>query len=641
MCMKLWRACLLAVCLGMVIGPFNAARAAQTAPTLEPAEVEAFFDGLMAAQLESDHIPGATVAVVQNGEVILAQGYGYANLAERTPVAADRTLFRSGSISKLFVWTAVMQQVEAGKLDLNADVNTYLSAFQIPNTYPEPITLAHLMAHTPGFEEIGLGTFVRTADDLPSLEDHLAHNMPKRVRPPGVLSAYSNYGAALAGYIVSQVAGMPFEQYMDEKIFAPLRMTHSTFQQPLPSPLQADLATGYLYRGGKNEPRDFEYIPPAPAGALSTTATDMANFMIAHLQNGRFEDAHILQEETAVTMHEQSFTHDPRVSGFAHGFIESTLNGQRIIGHGGDTIYFHSELMLLPEQNAGLFVSYSGSASPLAVMNTQRAFMDHYFPAPVAPKAAPPANFADQAARVSGSYMAARGNQSTPEKLNALFSALTVQPGADDELVATLGAPAIFTWRYAQQEPLIYTSADTPPSIAGDLVFRTDTQGNVTQLFVQNNPTTAFLRMPWYAAPSFNFTLLGSAFFLFLTVLIGGLIAWRVNWRLRMLRTWGMTMAGWLAGLMSLLSIGFVFVLISIFSNPEIVFGLPPSVESLFLLPWVLALLALGMAICTVLAWRHRYWGWPRRLHYTLTTVAALGFVWFLAFWRLINIPIG
>jgi CubicO group peptidase (beta-lactamase class C family) len=615
----------------------------QPLPPLDAKEVEAFFDGLMAAQLEIHRIPGATVALVQNGEVLFAKGYGYTNLEERTPVVADRTLFRPGSVSKLFVWTAVMQLVEEGRLDLNADVNRYLTAFQIPATlrpaqgkaFPEPITLAHLMAHTAGFEEIGLGTFVRTAAEIPPLAEHLQRNMPARVRPPGVISAYSNYGVALAGHIVSQVAEMPFEQYVEERIFAPLQMDRSTFRQPLPPSLQADLATGYLLTGGQNEGRDFEYIPPAPAGSLSTTATDMANFMLAHLQNGRLGDARILQEATAQEMHQQHFTHDPRVNGFAHGFIESTLNGQHIIGHSGDTIYFHSGLMLLPDHQLGLFFSYNGSNGPFARMNTERAFMDHYFPAPLNQPTAS-ADFATQAARVTGTYAAARNNQSTPEKLNALFSSITVQPGTANELIATLGTPAFFTFRFTQQEPLVYTPAEIPPSTMGNLVFRADAQGNITHLFAQNNPTTAFLRVPWYAAPSFNLSLLGLCLLLFLTVLVGGPVAFWVNRQLKRPRSWGITLAGWMAGLLSLLSLAFVIVLMTVFSNPEIVYGLPPAVDFLFFLPWVIALLAAGMVIGTILTWAQRYWGWLRRLHYTLTTLAALAFVWFMVYWNLL-----
>jgi CubicO group peptidase (beta-lactamase class C family) len=624
--------------------PVYAAPAASVTPAplpqMDPAEVEPFFDGLLAAQMEIHRIPGAVVAVVQNGEVILAKGYGYADLESRTLVTPDHTLFRPGSITKLFVWTAVMQLVEQGRLDLNADVNSYLSDFQIPATFPEPITLAHLMAHTPGFEEIGLGTFVRTAEEVPTLPQFLTNNIPARVRPPGQLSAYSNYGTALAGYIVGEVAGVPFEQYVAENIFAPLQMTQSTLRQPLPEALAADMATGYLYSGGRNQPRGFEFVPPAPAGSMSASATDLARFMIAHLQLGRLGDARILQEETAQRMQRQHFTHDPRVNGFAHGFIESTLNGRRTIGHGGDTIYFHSGLLLLPEEQTGLYVSYNNSVGALAAMNTQRAFMDHYFPAPPPAETAPAPDFAAQAARVTGSYLPARQNYSTPERLNVLFSALNLQATSEEELVLSWGVPAFFTFRYAQQEPLVYRSIDLPPSILGDLVFRADAQGEVTHLLMQNNPTSTYLKAPWYATPGFNLTLLGIVLVVFLTVIVGGIVAFWLNRQLSRRRSRPEQLASWTAGGVSLLTLVLVIVLVSVFSNPEIVYGLPPFVENLFLLPWVIAGLALLMIIFCALAWVQGYWGWFRRLHYTVVTLAAVAFVWFLIYWKQLDIQL-
>ena len=123
----------------------------------DPVELEAFIDGMMAAHMPSRDIPAATIAVVKDGELFFAKGYGFADRENRTPVEADTTLFRIASISKLFTWTAVMQLAERGQLDLDADVNTYLKSFQIPATYPEPITMKHLLSHTPGFEEGALG----------------------------------------------------------------------------------------------------------------------------------------------------------------------------------------------------------------------------------------------------------------------------------------------------------------------------------------------------------------------------------------------------------------------------------------------------------------------------------------------------
>jgi CubicO group peptidase (beta-lactamase class C family) len=232
-----------------------------------------------------------------------------------------------------------MQLVERGQLDLDANINDYLTEFKIPDTYPEPITMKHLLTHTPGFEDGALGyLFVQSTDEIVPLSDSLKAHIPWRVRSPGTYSSYSNYGTALAGLIVADVSGMPFNEYIEKNILEPLGMENSTFREPLPDRLAENMATGYKRKKGVYEKDDFEIISNfGPAGALSSTAADMARFMIAHLQNGRYGDARILEEETAKQMHSQQYTLDPRLPGMAYGFYESRVNGQHIIGHGGDT----------------------------------------------------------------------------------------------------------------------------------------------------------------------------------------------------------------------------------------------------------------------------------------------------------------
>jgi len=623
------------------VQPLAAAPTAQAPLPLQAAEVEAFFDGLVTAQLEAYHVPGATVSVVQDGELLFAKGYGYADVAARVPVVADQTIFRPGSVSKLFIWTAVIQLVEQGKLDLHADVNRYLTNFKIPTTYPESITLAHLLTHTPGFEDRSDGLFLRSTEGMLPLETYLIEYMPARVRPPGTLTAYSNYGTALAGYIIAQVTGMPYEQYIEENILQPLQMTHSTFRQPLPAALADNMAVGHTLVAGQPTPRHFEVVQAAPAGALSATATDLANFMIAHLQHGRFGDMRILAEATAQEMHQQLFTNDPRVNGFAHGFIEATLNGERLLWHAGDTIYFHSVLALLPQHNLGFFVSYNGVTGSLAYMNTLRAFMDHYFPTPITTPPTPPADALAQAQQVAGSYTSARSNQSSSEKVANLFQMINVQPTAAGEIIVSMGTPAQLTAHYVAIAPLVYTPVDVPPSIFGDVVFRADEQGNITHLFQENNPTTAYLKAPWYAATPFNLLLLGLCFVLFLVTLIGGLVALWIRWRYHEPRTWLAQVAAWSAGLLSLGSVLFLLLFGGTVSNLEnVVFGLPAWFDYLLVLPWAMVVLAVIMLLLTPVVWARRYWSLPRRLHYTLLLVGGGAFVWWLSFWNLLLWPV-
>jgi len=303
--------------------------------------------------LRDHHIAGATISVVVEDKPFCARGYGYADVAAKKPVSAEATMFRIGSVSKLFTWTAVMQLAEQGKLDLDADVNKYLTDFKVPETYSKPITLKHLMSHTPGFEDHFIGLFAHSPDKMAPLGEILAHDLPARVRAPGQLASYSNHGTALAGYIVSQVAGVPWEDYIEKNILEPLQMHHTSVRQPPEDKLPADMSKGYKFTHGKFQEEGFEYVPAAPAGSMASSAGDMAKFMIAHLQNGRYDSARILKEESARQMRETLFTHDNRLQGMAYGFMRATYNGEHIVHHGGDTFWFHSFFVMLPDRGAG------------------------------------------------------------------------------------------------------------------------------------------------------------------------------------------------------------------------------------------------------------------------------------------------
>jgi CubicO group peptidase (beta-lactamase class C family) len=374
-------------------------------------DVEAFLDGIVPMQLQQEDIAGAVVVVVKNGSVLLAKGYGYADVTARVPVSPTSTLFRPGSISKTFTWTAVMQVVEQGKIKLDADINNYLD-FRVPHSFGRPVTMRNLMTHTPGFEEVIKDLMVDRPDELPSLHAFVVAHRPNQIFAPGTIPAYSNYGADLAGYAVERVSGLPFEQYMEKNIFRPLGMSHATFLQPLPEPLKAMMSNGYEL--ASQDPKPFELVPPNPApdGSLSVTGADMARFMIAQLQNGRYGDVRILQPETAETMHARQFSMDPAVNGMALGFYEESRNGLRIIGHGGDLNYFHSDMHLVPSEDLGFFVSYNSAGK--GELDARTAlwdhFLDRYFPTN---ESGASVTTTTKVEPVSGKYLSSRRAQTT------------------------------------------------------------------------------------------------------------------------------------------------------------------------------------------------------------------------------------
>ena len=496
--------------LGMA--PVQARHSTPPSPTglSDPRELATFLNGVLSVQLADDHIPGATVSVVKDGRLFFAKGYGACDLQAGKPVSAQTTLFQIGSVGKVFTATAVLQLAEQGKLNLHADVNTYLKTFHIPATYPQPLTLAHLLTHTAGFEDRSTGTFPRTTGDLEPLGQWLAAHMPARVRPPGELTAYSNYGYALAGFIVEQVSGLPYAHYVEQHLFQKLRMRSSTFRQPL----SADLSQGYTYSNGVYTPVPFVAVQNAPAGAMSATATDIANFMIAQLQNGRFGNQRILEAATAQAMQTQQFTNDPRVAGVTYGFEEQNLDSQRLLVHAGYIPpAFSSLLALLPEQQVGLFVSYNSAGGESAPITLLQAFLDHYFPAPKETRPSPPAGFAERISQISGDYWKTDRSYTTYEKLFVLGTGLSVSDGGNGRLLVSslLGGPP---WTFVEVAPWVFHRVDGPQT----LFFRADPNGML--MMWGNGPDEPFIKVAWYDAPTLHLVLGVSCVLLFLSALL-------------------------------------------------------------------------------------------------------------------------
>lgn len=330
--------------------------------TIDPVELQDFADKFFAKQMDKLDIPGVEFIFVQGDEVIYAKGYGYANLEQKTPMDAANTVVRIGSISKSFVATAVMQLVEQGKLDLHADVNQYLTAFQLEDTYPEPVTLAHLLTHTAGFEDPPYVTSTDPATIRP-LREYLAANMPPRTHAPGEVHIYCSHGYDLAALIVEEVSGVSFVEYMEQNIFKPLGMEHT--QYLLAPPMPENLATGYFYEKGGflkksvQVPQPMDYDNSYPSGSIVSTASDMAHFLTAQLQGGCYNGVCILRPETIAQMHEARVPTSREGQNVTFGFVESALAGQRLLGHSGAIKGFGDILDFFPEQGFGYFISFN------------------------------------------------------------------------------------------------------------------------------------------------------------------------------------------------------------------------------------------------------------------------------------------
>ena len=616
---------------------------AQTAGAVEPSaqeggsppqfeNLEAFLDGFMDAYLAEGPVAGGVVAIVQGGELVLARGYGYDDMEVRRPVDPERTLFRLGSVSKLFVWTAVMQLVESGQLDLDADVNQFLEGFELPATFDTPVTMASLMSHTGGFEDRTLGLFSRSSDLPAPLGAILARDFPARVRPPGQFASYSNHGAALAMHVVELVSGQPWKEYLAEHVFQPLTMARTTFEQPVGPSLGSDLAKGYGVVGGELEEAGFEVVPLAPTGGASATATDMARFMVAHLQLGEFGEARILREETSRRMHSELFRHADGVNPMAYGFVDGSRNGERMIGHGGDTVLFHSLLQILPERKLGIFVAFNtAGANPAKLID---AFMDRYFPVLPPPPISPRDGWEERLSLLVGSYRSNRFSHSDLTKLPRQRRVEVTKAGDGALSVSSSGGA-----RWLEVEPLLFREEHG----ARTLAFRQEGTTRATHMFVGDLPMIAFERPPLREGMRLHRALASVSIVLFVGTLVllplGSFLRWRFRAPVDRDRRIPLPARAlvWTSSL--IFTIFFFGMALELQDSVQLAFGVTTRMRLLLLLPTVGGLVAAGSFFSLLRLWRRQQGRLGPRFAYTLVVLSSLTFLWQLAIWQLLSFP--
>jgi CubicO group peptidase (beta-lactamase class C family) len=486
---------------------------------LNKADADAWLDGFLPYALARGDVAGAVVVIVKDGQVLTQRGFGYADVAKRKQVDPATTLFRPGSVSKLFTWTAVMQQVEAGKLNLDADVNQYLD-FRIPPYEGKPITLRNIMTHTAGFEEIikGLLTFDKP---VASLGDVLKRRIPERIYAPGTTPAYSNYATALAGYIVERVSGMTFDDYIDRNIFVRLGMQHSTFRQPLPARLKPFMSQGYEL--GSGEAKKYEEIGMAPAGSSAISGGDMAKFMIAHLNKG----GALLSPATAAQMYTAQQSAIPTVNAMALGFYEQKINGHRSVSHGGDTVYFHSDLWIFPEDNVGLYISMNSNGKD-GVARVLRGrlfeeFADRYLPAA---NKAPPVELPtakEHSKLLVGTWTNSRRIDSSFAKVIGLIGDIKVTLDVDGRpVIPALTSPGGAPRKLIEVEPFVWQDAYGHERLAAQVV-----DGKVVRWsFGEVSPF-----MVWYRTPgALDSAWLMPALLFGIGVVFLTALSWPVGW---------------------------------------------------------------------------------------------------------------
>ncbi len=396
------------------------ARLAANQP-IDPAQLEAFVDGWVAEAMAREHVAGTSVSVVQNGQVVLKKGYGFADLSPRRPVDPDRTLFRIGSISKTFTWILLMKEVEAGRIRLDRPVNLYLpEKVRLPGASRD-VTVGSLLNHTSGFEDRIFGQlFEKDPRRVRPLDLYLRQERPSRERRLGVISSYSNYGAGLAGAATAFVSAKTFERRVEDEIALPLGMTRTTFREPrperrglpaaMPERLRGDVAVGYGWRQSGFFPNAYEYIGQiAPAGSASSTAGDMSRYMRMLLNNGSLDGATIFGPRAAQAFRTPMRQTPPGINGWAHGFMTFDLpGGYRGYGHLGDTVAFHSAMILVPELNLGIFLSTNSETGGQLAQGMPNALVRQFYAAPASVPRPGSAALIAAADAFTGDYLSTR-----------------------------------------------------------------------------------------------------------------------------------------------------------------------------------------------------------------------------------------
>ena len=607
---------------------------------LEASDLEAFFDGIVPLQLERSDIAGASVLVMQNGKVLLQKGYGYADLKKKSPVDPSTTIFRLASISKLFTWVSVMQLQEQGKLDLDTDVNRYLD-FQIRPAFGKPITLRNLMTHTGGFEETIRGIILTDPKRAVNLRDFLIRNQPERIFAPGTVPAYSNYGVGLAGYIVQRVSGQPFEQYVEQHIFTPLKMSHSTFYQPPPKALLNFPSEGY-HGDTEKPPIGFEIFNPVSAGGISSTAADMGRFGQALLNGGELDGNRILKPETLAMMWTPQFRASDQMPPICMGFYETWRNGLHWIGHEGDLVAFHSLFFLEPAKKLMVFVSYNsagGGDKPREEIIDM--FTDRYFPGITnRTYISLPRN---ELSAIEGVYESTRREDSTKAKLDGLFSQRTAR--VDKEGSLHLGDIKDLRNHPIKWKPI---GKDLWQEIDGQRrVFAIRGQGGRVVRLAYDFPGVQSQRVPWYEHSKFVLIAVAGSLIVLLAVVLAALI--RVGKRMflrKRPRPSPQPGTRWLPLTIQVAS-GVWLVLLSAVGILLVVVGgddaMPPTSawDKYFFLLNVVTAVAIALSLPAVLSainiWRRTGMRRITKVKYSVAAVACSILCWFAVHWHLLG----
>lgn len=442
---------------------------ATQADRIDDVVLKAYLDGVIDTAMEENNIAGAVVGVMVNNKVVVKKGYGYADLEQKIEVDPNKTLFRIGSVSKLFTYLSLMQLHEQGKLNLEANIQDYLPNLEIATNYAEPIRVKNLFTHTAGFEDRIIGLFGDSEDSLKPYSQVLAEQMPARVREPGLVSSYSNHSLGIAGLIIENVSGMSWAEYVQQNILDPLGMDYATAFQPVPEKLKEYSAKGYVWQNGKHVEKPFEYVPLGAAGTMSASADAMMNFLSMQLNGGSANGETIISAETLAQMQSDLYSVHPKLNSWMYGYAGSNGHGIEAFGHDGATLRFFTLFLMIPDTDTGIFVSTNTSGGGKVLQAVMNGLLERYQPMDF--DIEPLSNPSD-AADVVGTYITYRHAYTTAGKINLVNGAVAVASGTNaGEITLNYGVDGPKT--AIEIEPKLFQIVDTDTKV----YFDTDKHG--------------------------------------------------------------------------------------------------------------------------------------------------------------------
>ena len=599
-------------------------------PTREEAVLEAYVDGIVGAHMRQHRIPGVSVSIVRNGRPLFEKGYGDADIAAGR-AADETTLFRIGSVSKTFIWTAVMILHDRGEIDLDADVNQYLNGIEIPEKFGAPVTMNDLMAHRAGFED-SFGVFTLDPAENLSLTEALLGSRPARVYPPGARTSYSNWGSALAAKIIEDISGKSYRDFLFDEILQPLSMDATALYGPekMSPSLKASLSKGYKIDGGTFVESDLMNIGElAPAGAMSLSAEDMSRWMLFHLNNGALDDVRLMRPETHRAMWTRGFTDNADGADLAHGFFNKTYKGVETFSHGGATASFFTYMSLAPALNLGVYVSQNATTDRMLVTDLPALIIDHLTTGADVATAIDESLSKDDFENYAGVYFDNRRSFKQFEKLFAATQFSTVT-SSDDGVVL------------ARDEAVLYRPvAGAPDTFENDvglrIVFGRDENGAVSHLTDQS---AVHSRDRARSLDNANLlgAALGGALFFALTTLLG---AWRRQGRPVQHKSAGvmLNLFGVVAAIAVVIFAGSFGAALMSVSNADVTgfAAYPFAPIGVFRMVAYVVLAISTLAIASLApAWVSSGWSMWRKLHHSAFALSLAFLSIMLVWWRVI-----